>query len=278
MPLKSDTLRPGFLVSLKTSTRGNVDYRKTPLKTETRPDGSKLTEWETTRIIIDPVEHEAGQKARAKARSVVASVCKATAFGMLCPTTDAEDLEKAISEARKTCAEFNAGSKLTKIGVYVLSGRIESNDAEAVKAINSEVADLMRTMEEGIANLDVKAVRDAAAKLKDVGAMLPPIGEATVKIAIDTARSVARQIVKAGETASQEVDRAAIRKIAEQRTAFLDMDGGEVDVAMPQGEGRALDLAPQGEETARQERLKAFGPAAFELELEEDEEGRLVRR
>jgi hypothetical protein len=273
MPLKSDTLRPGFLVSLKTSTRGNVDYRKTPIKTETRPDGSKVTEWETTRIIVDPEEHERGQKARAKARSVVASVCKATAFGMLCPTTDAEDLERAIKEARETCREFNTGSALTKIGVYVLTGRIESNDAEAVKAINSEVADLMQTMQEGIEGLDVKVVRDAASKLKEVGAMLPPVAEATVRIAIDTARETARRIVKAGEQAAQEVDRAAIRKIAEQRTAFLDLDGEQGEVAVPQGDARALDLAP--EEDATPATAQA---AARELEIEEDEAGRIVRR
>jgi uncharacterized membrane protein YkoI len=64
-----------------------------------------------------------------------------------------------------------------------------------------------------------------------------------VKIAIEAARKAAREIVKAGEVAEIEVDRQAMRKITEQRTAFLDLDEAK-EIAKPKARGRAIDLEP----------------------------------
>lgn len=242
--MQVSTLRPGFLVSLKTSVRGNVAYRKQTIEEDHYTgDGSKQARWETERTITDPVEHEAARKARSRARSVIYGACAISAFGLLCPESSGENLTRAVEEARRIVDEFNASANITRVSVYVITGRIAPDDVEAVKAINSEVRDLMGDMAEGIKNLDVKAIRDAASRAKSIGNMLSPNAQARITIAIEAARSSAKEIVKAGEQAAQEVDNATIRKIAEQRTAFLDLDEQQ-ELKTPSAGGRALDLTP----------------------------------
>lgn len=248
---------------MKTSLTGNVAY--TRLITErdhTTDDGKRKEKWETERTINDPVEHEAAVKVRGKVSSLIRGVCAHSAFGLLCPEQDADKLDEAIKQARELCDAFNGMAKLTRVSVYVIAGRIAPDDVEAVKAINSEMRDLMRTMEEGIKNLDAKTVRDAAIKARSVGMMLSPEMQARVQLAIDTARASARQMVKAGEQASLEIDKRAIRKIAEQRTAFLDTDEAK-PVAAPQQRAAAVDFEPGDD---REIGAAAAKFAALELE------------
>ena len=84
--LNTSTLRPGLMVSLKTSIQGNVNYRTLTLEgdhiTET---GERKARWETERTVTDPVEHEAAIRARSLARSKIQCVCANSAFGLLCP-------------------------------------------------------------------------------------------------------------------------------------------------------------------------------------------------
>lgn len=239
--ISASTLRPGLLVSLKTSISGNVHYDKVDLEVEKTEDGADRAKWETTRIITDRVEYEAARKARGKVTSLIRSVCSFSAFGLLCPEDRSDELDAAIKEARSVAEDFNANASLTRVHVYVIAGRVAQDDVEAVRAINSEVRDLLADMAGGVEKLDVQVIRQAASKAKQLGNMLSPTAEARVRIAIDTAREAARKIVKAGETAAIEVDRMAMRKITEQRTAFLDM-GDQGEIATPQVEGRAIEM------------------------------------
>lgn len=244
MTMQVSTLRPGLLVSLKTSVRGNVKYSRRDIEKDHRTeDGGKLAKWETERHITDPAEHDAAQETRSKAGHVIRRVCSMSAFGLLCPEDKADVLEAGIAEARKICDEFNAKAALTQVSVYVMTGRVAADDVEAVKAINSEIRDLMSEMEEGLANLDVKSVRAAAAKARQIGQMMSPDAASRIQRAIDLARESARRMVKAGEEAAVEVDRATIKRIAEQRTAFLDIDEVQ-EVRRPSAEGRSVDFAP----------------------------------
>ena len=238
-----ETLRPGLLVSLKSSLRGNVNYIPGERITRTDEDGQEITEIETTRVIADPAEYKRAGEVRSKAGSIIRSVCVASAFGLLCPEKAQEELEAAIKDARKLIDTFNRSAALTRVSIYVMIGKIASDDVEAVKAINSEVSDLLGQMEQGLKNLDVKSIRDAAAKAKQVGQMLAPDAAAKVQMAVEAARKSARQIVKAGEQAAAEVDLRSIRTITDMRTAFLDLDEAQ-EVAAPQHEHRALDLDP----------------------------------
>lgn len=246
MTIKTSTLRPGLLVSLKSSVRGNVSYqRRDIVEAHVTADGKAEAKWETERTITDPVEHDAAIKARTKARVAITRVCTASAFGLLCPETAEADLEKAVTEARKIVDDFNAQASLTRIGVYVITGRIAPDDVEAVRAINSEVRDLLADMEDGLKNLDVKVVREAASKAKSIGAMLSPDAAARITIAIEAARASAKRIVQAGEQVATEIDSRTLATIKEARTAFLDLDAAK-EIASPKAKARAVDLTPAG--------------------------------
>lgn len=243
MTFKTSTLRPGLLVSMKTSVTGNVRYSKETIESDhALPTGERKASWNTERLISDPAEHEAATKARGRACTIVRAICSHTAFGYLCPEDAGDALEKAIAAARAEVDAFNAGAKITRITFYVIAGRIAPDDVEAVRAINSEVRDLLAEMETGIKNLDVKVVRDAASRAKQLGAMLSPDAAARVQIAIDAARGLATRIKAAGEQAAQEVDAATVRRITEARTAFLDLEEAGA-IATPAAEARAVDFA-----------------------------------
>jgi soluble cytochrome b562 len=244
MPIQTSTLRPGLLVSLKTSIAGNVRYAKKTLEAEHIVDGGvQQARWETERTVSDPVEHEAAKKVRSRASALINGVCSTSSFGLLCPEANEDKLAEAIVEARKLAEEFNQESRLTRISVNVLTGRIAPDDVEAVAAINSEISALMADMQSGIERVDVKSIREAANRVKQLGDMLTADAQAKVQIAVETARKAARAIAKADEMSeAQKVDRSAIRKIADMQRGFLDLEEG-AEIAAPAQQGRTVEFA-----------------------------------
>lgn len=240
--MQISTLRPGLLVSLKTSVTGNVSYSKRDIESDHfTGDGSRRAVWETERSIADPGEHEEAIKVRGKARTLITKLCAPSSFGLLCPDSRRAELDRAIVEAREIADSFNAFAKLTNVAVHVLVGRISADDVEAVRAINSEVRDLLAEMEVGIQKLDPKAIRDAATKARALGQMLSPYAEEKVSRAIEIARTAAKRIAKDGEV-SAEVAAAQMRIIRSNRNAFLDLDEA-VEVGRPiETAGRSVDL------------------------------------
>lgn len=242
---KTTTLRPGLLVSLKTSIDGNVSYAKETLEAEhVTEEGAARARWETVRVITDPAEHEAATKARSQARSIIAGICAKSAFGMLCPEDRASELEQAVAQARVVAERFNQTAKLTRVTVNIMTGRIAPDDVEAVRAINSEVRDLLDEMKRGVEALDAKVIRDAAKRAVGLGSMLSPEAAKRIDSAIVSAREAAKKIVKAGETAATVIDETDIRRITEARTAFLDLDDNGQEIKVAALEGRAVDLEP----------------------------------
>jgi hypothetical protein len=241
------TLRPGYLVALKTSIKGNVSYSKQDLDFLRLDDGASKTKWETERTVKNEREQEEASEIRSKARSLIGSVCSATDFGYLCPLSRKGDLDAAVAEARKLCTEFNGRSTVTRLRFRFFTGYVADNDKEAINAINSEVRDLLDEMKAGLQALDVDKVRNAANKLTQVGQMLTDDAEAAIQLAVKDARSLARKIVKAGEAAAIEIDKATIRRLTETRTAFLDVDMEDREIVTPGATARAIDLAPEAE-------------------------------
>ncbi len=247
MTIATSTLRPGFLVSLKTSVRGGVHYARRDLEgaptEEVIPGEHKR--WETERTITNPKEYKAARVARSKARGMIARVCNQSAFGLLCPEVDAEKLEKAVAAARKTIDDYNASSSLTTVDIFVMRGRVMPDDVEAVRAINSEIRDLMAEMANGIEGKDADAVRKAASRVKGIGESLSAEAQAKVEIGVKTARAAAKLIVKDGE-----VDASAVNRIKDLTKSFLDLDDA-ADVATPKTAAPSLDLLPSGAETPK---------------------------
>lgn len=246
------TLRPGLLVSVKTSLSGGVDYDKRIIERDhITKDGIRKARWETARTITDPEEFEEANRVRLKAASLIRRVCAHSAFGLLCLEERGGELDEAINEARRSCDEFNSKAKITRICCYVLTGRIAQDDVEAVRAINSEVRDLIEEMKEGVNNVDVKAIRDAASRLRSVGQMLQPVKQEEAAKAIEMARNAANQYVKAGWAAAQEIDRDALKVLTAARREFLDLDEAKT-VAKPKGSStRAVDLTPETAKPAK---------------------------
>ena len=123
--MKKSTLRPGLLVSLKTSIHGNVAYRVNEIEEDhLDADGVRRATWQTERTIRDPAEHEEAIKIRTRCRSLVTGVCSPSSFGLLCPEAWEGRLADAALEAQELVAEFNGRASQTRISVYVLVGRI----------------------------------------------------------------------------------------------------------------------------------------------------------
>jgi hypothetical protein len=247
--LNTSTLRPGLLVALKTSIQGNVNYKTLTLESDHITEtGERKARWETERTVIDPKEHEAAIRARSLARSKIQCACANSAFGLLCPEAKADALATAVEEARAIVAQFNSSASLTRLSFNIITGRIAPDDIEAIRAINNEMSDLLASMAEGLSNLDVTKVRDAANKARAVGSMLTTEAQERVQAAIDVARKTARAIVQAGTEGAVEIDRAAIRKVLDSRTAFLDVDDAGAEVKAPVPTVRQVDytVTPEG--------------------------------
>jgi hypothetical protein len=78
-------------------------------------------------------------------------------------------LDAAIIEARGIADEFNSRASLSRVRIYVMCGRIAPDDVEAVKAINSEVRELLSEMTEGVKKFDVKRIRDVRIEGEAIG-------------------------------------------------------------------------------------------------------------
>jgi hypothetical protein len=242
--IQTTTIRPGLLVRLKTSVSGNTKYIREIIEDPHMLENgnTERTRFETVRLVDDPDEAERAKKVRNKAGALIRKVCTESAnFGLLCPQENVDKFNEAVAEARQLASEFNDTARVSRITVFVITGKVASDDVEAIKAINSDVRDLLADMDRGIRKFNVEEIRAAASKAKEIGAMLTDDAQARIQIAVDTARAAATEI-KRGSDGERKLDTAALLKIASMRTAFLDLDDakeiGAAKQAAPQ-----LDLA-----------------------------------
>ncbi len=243
MSIPISTLKPGLLVHISTSVKGNVKYDKSE-ETTKNENGVEVSEWTTERTILDVAEQKLATEIRTKARGLVLSVCVATEHGLLCPTAKRAELDAAFDAARALVVDFNLSSRVTTLKFSALAGYIAPDDLTAVRAINGEIRDLIAEMQEGIEGLDVERVRDAAARAKKIGNMLTPEMQACIDDAVKAVRAQAKKLVEAGEQAATAVDAEVLNKLTAARTAFLDIDEAAEVQAPVDTSGRALDLAP----------------------------------
>jgi hypothetical protein len=246
--MQTSTLKPGLLVSLKTSVRGGVNYQRRDTDPEHKDQsGALVATWETTREIQDPAEFERATVARGKARSLITSVCCASEFGLLCPQADEAELQAAIEAAREVARTHNAGAARTQVDVFVIVGRVAQNDVEAARAIGAELRELLDAMKGGIAAADPEVIRDAATRARNLAAMLSADVVGQVSAAILEARTAAREIAKrvqrAGEQAAQVVAECSVQRIDTARFAFLDLDEHQTQSEPAPARGVDLEAA-----------------------------------
>lgn len=268
--LKASVLRPGLLVSLKTSIKGGVNYQRVDVERDHETtDGARVSRWETTREIPNPQEFEAAVQARSKARSIISGACSASSFGLLCPSADEFKLMEAIKDARQVADAHNKDAQLARVEVYVLIGRVARDDEEAARAIASEVRELIEAMQAGIKEANPEAIRDAANKARNLGSMLSDDVAGKVTDAIAQARKAAREIVKrvekAGESAAEVMKEIVTDKLESARFAFLDMDDAS-PVNQEAPTARPVDMPPESLDLPDFNQRNAPLPFALELE------------
>lgn len=244
--MRINVLKPGLLVALSVRIEGGVSYRRIEVDPEHDDgEGGRIGKWETEKYIPDAKAYELATQTRSKARALVAEVCSPSSFGMLCPLSEEKALREAVTNARTVAQAFNATSTGPTVKVFVLVGRIAQDDAEAARAIGSEVRALLNDMAQGVKDIDAEAIREAATKAKALGQMLSEDVSDKVEAAIKEARSAAREIVrrveKAGERGADVIKAIKLRALEDARMAFLDFEEGAQGEAV-KPEGRALDL------------------------------------
>ncbi len=255
MTIKVRTIRPGRMVNLKTKIEGNISHTTRVIEEQhTTSEGALKETKEVETTIADAADYEAAKKVRGLCRTAVTRCCASSEFGLLCPDLNIERLENGIREGERLAAEHNATSKFSYISFNVMCGDILHDDTRALKAINTELAGLLKAMEQGVEKLDAEMIREAANKAKSVSTMLEKDGSERIKTAISIARNAANTIVKAGTSAAQKVDEEAIRKIAAMRTSFLDI-GNDAEIGEVVIQGRAV----------------AFEPTDFDVKVSDDE-------
>ena len=255
MPAPIAILRPGWLVSLRTTIDGGVAYTRRDLSVNagevSAPDSAAVAKWETVRVTVDPAEHERAVKARAKSRALITGVCAASEFGLLCPSDKGEALANAIDAAQAVVAAHNATAQTTRIGFAILRGKIAGDDAEAARAVAGEVRGLLASLDAGIRACDPAAIREAANKARSLGAMLTEETATRVQSAIqearDAAREITRRVIKGGELAETVLREIQIDAIKTASASFLDVEDAAPVEALPVA-AAALDVAPSPEE------------------------------
>jgi hypothetical protein len=188
-------------------------------------------------VIEDKDEYERAIKARSTALSAIRRECQSTTFGLLCPEQHEGALDAAIAKARAIVEEHNATAVHTRVSVYALKGRVASNDAEAARAITSELAGLVVQMQRGIETVDAASIRDAANKAREMSAMLDDSLKGKIDGAIAQARKAARDITRRIEKNAE--DKAIVLadiqrgQIESARIAFLDLSEAAPVEALP---------------------------------------------
>jgi hypothetical protein len=266
-------IRPGIMLQLRTEITGGVSYSKRDL--DTRATGETvITSWETVKTIQNAEEFARAVKVRADCRNHVTAVCLQTEWGLLIPTDREVELDSRIAKAREWASAHNATATVSFVEVRYLKGKVEADDAQAVREISQEVARMMSRMEEGIAKADPKAIRDAADSAREIGAMLSPENQGKVSAAVEEARKAAREITrrvgKSGERAARVIQGLSTEAIRSARFSFLDFDAPTSTEATPEAMAPVsapVDLIPETSEVAPEATEAAPVPATPTLDF-----------
>ncbi len=274
MNKKSDvmTLKPGLLVSLKTTKRGGTEYAREDLASK-KEGAAKIDEWKTTKKVTDPKEDDRAAKLRSKLGGLVRKVCVPSAFGLICPVSKETELREAIAEAKVGAAKFNTEARTVQIGVFCLVGRIAETDQEATRAIRDELRDMIAEMQGFIEAGAVEKARDSASKLLKMGMVLDEKTQGKVKRAVEEVRQIAKDAIKkvteGGVTTAEAVAGIKFKAVEEARFAFLDEGGEVVQSQAPATDARGLDdgdlVGEEISEGSESGRLGADGPDPSEV-------------
>lgn len=223
-------LKPGLLVSLRTSLKGGIAYERAELEAPApATETEDVARWETTRVIDDKAEYDRGSKLQGKVSGMIRNRCIETEnLGLLCPKDREDELDKAVADAQALVDEFNTSTRHSMLTVWAVKWRMAEDEEEATAALAAEVRGLLDQVDRGIRDVNVETIRAAATRAKYVGKMLDGKQAEQVTEAVLAARkaatTIARRVEKLGEDAEVVMAELKTEPIATARFAFLDLE------------------------------------------------------
>lgn len=272
------TVRPGLFVQISTSIKGNVTYQRVDVVTgEKLPDGSEKSEWNTKKLVEDPVELERATKIRGQARNLIERLCTKTTIGLWCSPDQRNALNAARDAAEAMVAEFNRTAKNTKLWISCIPTKMEADDTRALRDITREISRLVQQMDAGVKEFDAEKIREAADEARRLSSMLTDDKKAKVNAAVEQARKAARTIVKRIDKDGE--DKATVLldiqrgQIESARIAFIDMEETLAAEVMPVVNAQRfadLDLdtsaeSPAQERKAPERKLDLAGDSELQM-------------
>lgn len=221
------TIKPGYLVSVKTTLRGGVKYEREDIRNEHKKDGSKEEEWRTVKTVTNEEEFKAAEKQRAKIAALVSSRCKLTPFGLICQEEDIEELYMAKELAELMVDEWNTSAKHTIMTLNVLPVCISTDDERVARDIAKQMRDLAKQMKDAVRAGDVEAIREAAKTAATMKEMFGEEEKARVSLAIkaarDAAKIITKQVIKNKEKIEAVLPTLKLGPISKMRFVFADI-------------------------------------------------------
>jgi hypothetical protein len=224
-------MKPSYLVSVKTSLNGGIQYNRKDVRDEHLEDGSEEQEWNTTKVISDPEEYKVATLLRAKVAGMISNKCKLTPFGLICPEGEIETVQLTEQLAQLEVEEYNINAKYTTISLNVMMGYIASDDVQAAQRIAKQMRDLATEMKRCVRAGDIEGIREAAKTANQMRAILGEEEKARVSLAVkearDAARTITKEVVKNGKKVDAVVPALKVGAISKMRLAFIDIDEGD---------------------------------------------------
>ena len=238
------TLKPGYLISVKTELRGGIQYLREDIRKEELPNGAEEQEWKTIKKIEDSEEFKKATLLRAKVASMISSKCKLTPFGLICSEEDLPIVEKAAELGELMIEEFNATAKHTIIRLNFLPALITSDEETAARNIAKQMRALAADMKNAVRQGDVEAIREAAKKAAMMRDLLGEEERTRVSLAVkearDAARLITKEVIKNKEKIEKVLPKIKLGAISKMRFAFMDTEA-------PKDDGKPKDKMPTGQ-------------------------------
>lgn len=205
-------IRPGVLVTLRSSVQGGVYYDREEMAVDQDAGGAEsggsTRVWKTTQRVPDPEEYARAKRVRGRAVSAIWNRSVKTVYGLICTDDDKPALDEAIKKAMDEVQAFNAGAKHTKVTLNVLRPRLVLGEtSEAIAAETSEAVD---ALDASVESGDVQAIRKAANEAAEISRLL----DGGLRERIVQKVKAAREAATAAAAAAREPEKAAAREKA----------------------------------------------------------------
>lgn len=230
MSIKSSEMRECFLVAAKISVRGGIKYSHANEQTET--EGSKETaKWETTRRLDDKAEYAKAQSIRNRFNRAVRGLGVDSPIGIIVPMDRDDLIQDMDQEWSALVSDFNLGSRFSTIRMDLEKFEIKGENMRAMENVLGSMRETLSDLRDALEAADYDEVRDVVKRMRGYISVLPDQEAATMQLAIDDARTQAREIRKAlvrkGEQIEDVKRTISVATVDLARFALLDEEGDE---------------------------------------------------